>query len=237
MTTTGLVFHRRIAYSDRELYRALMDYLDHTYVFVKLEIDQWLGKDRVIYSRRDRCESDLLNSVLSAEELWFDGFFEDWTDCTTISVKNICSEFIFKNGSLIGKHRKTMIRDMVKTEINHGSLIVNVKFNPILKQVIAGGRKKVKGIKPLSCFSQKRTSVELKEGDLCYFCWNTKNPYVANPAYVFRKLASSYIIIFFSHQKNGTETSKLEINTGRFINATADELGKTPEQAVLQRFC
>jgi hypothetical protein len=230
-------YHRTRPYSDRELYSAIMAYLENNFVFRKLEIDQWLGEERVVFKYRENYDLSLFKCGKSTEEIWCDGDLEDWHTCTQIMVKNICSEFIFKNSAAVGKHRKTLIRDIVKAETSCGELIETIKFNPTLKKLIDNGRKTMKGIKPLHYASNKRVNVELNEGDLCYFCWNTKNPYVANPAYVFRKSGGSYLIIFFTNQYNGLETSKPEINMGRFINAPADELGITPEQAVLQRFC
>ena len=231
------IYHRTRPYSDRELYSAIMAFLEDKFVFRKLEIDQWLGEDRIIFKHRDDYEPEIFNCGKSTEEIWSDGELEDWHTCTPINVKNICSEFILKNCAVVGKNRKSLIRDIVKAEISHGALIETIRFDPILKKLIDGGRKKVNGIKPLHYASNKRVTIELNEGDLCYFCWNAKNPYVANPAYVFRKVGGSYIIIFFTNQSKGSETSKPEINVGRFINAPADELGLTPEQAVLQRFC
>lgn len=231
------IYHSTHPYSDKELYSALMAYLEHEFVFKTLEIDQWLGDERIIYKHRSHYNTASFKSSKNTEEIWYDGEFEDWKTCTSMSIKNICSEFIFKYGAAISKNQKALIKDIIKAEITYGTLVETIKFNPTLKMLIDNGRKTVKGIKPLHYASNKRVNVQMNEGDLCYFCWNTKNPYVANPAYVFRKIGSSYILLFFSNQSKGTETSKLEINMARFINVPADELGLTPEQAVLQRFC
>lgn len=231
------IYHRTRPYSDQELYSAIMAYLEDQFVFRKLEIDHWLGDKRVIYQHKDRYQPELFNAGKSAEELWHDREFEDWTTCTDKTVKYICSEFMFKNCLAVPKNRKAMIKAIIKAEIDHGELIETIKFNPILKQLIDSGRRKVTGVKPLLYASHKRMKVELNEGDLCYFCWNTKNPYMANPAYVYRKSGGSYVLIFFTNLYQGKETSKVEINLGDFINAPADELGLTPEQAVMQRFC
>jgi hypothetical protein len=232
-----LTYHRSRPYSEQELYLALMAYLEHNYVFRKLEIDQWLGDDRIIYKHKEEYDPADFSLGKSSEELWSDGVFEDWRVCTPMAVKNVCSEFLFRNSAKAGKNRKTLLKDVVTAEINHGSLVETIKFNPLLKQLIDKGRYKVTGVKPLLYTSNKREKIELSEGDTCYFCWNTKNPYVANPAYVFRKAGGSYIIIFFTNLSKGTETGKPEINMARFINAPADEIGLTPEQAVMQRFC
>jgi len=231
------IYHRTRPYSDKELYSAIMAYLEGNFVFRKLEIDLWLGNNRIMYLHRHNYDAKVFDSAKSAEELWNDGEFEDWKTCTPIFIKNICSEFILKNTGLVGKGRKSLVKNIVTAEVEHGSLVETVKFNPLLKQLIDSGRQQVKGIKPLSYGSHKRVKVEINEGGLCYFCWNSKNPYIANPAYVFRKSGGSYILIFFSNQHKGSESRKLEINMARFINAAADELGLTPEQAVLQRFC
>lgn len=231
------IYHRTRPYSDRELYSALMAYLESKFIFRKLEMDHWLGDQRIIYTKKDNYVTDLLNSGKSAEELWHNREFEDWTTYTDKTVKYICSEFMLENCATVGKNRKALIKEIIKAEIEQGALTETIKFNPILKQLIESGRKKTCGIKPLLYGSHKRVKVELNEGDFCYFCWNTKGPYVANPAYVYRKCGGSYVIIFFSNLYKGSETTKPEVNIGDFINAPADELGLTPEQAVLQRFC
>lgn len=234
---SATVYQRSRPLSDKELYEAIISYLDHQFVFRKLEIDIWLGDERVIYQPKDRYHEEIFSAGKSAEELWYDGEFEDWATCTNKTVNRICSEFMIKHWRVVPQNRKAGIKAIVTAEITRGQLIKVVKFNPALKQRIDVGRKRVSGVKSLRYCSNKRVKVDLNEGDVCYFCWNTKNPYIANPAYVFKKSAGSYVLIFFTNVSRAKETEKEAPNMARFIGVPADELGLTPEQAVLQRFC
>src|SRR6185437_8396365 len=130
------IFHRTRPYSDRELYLAVMAYLENRYVFRKLEINQWWGVEQIIFKRKDEYDPEVFNSGKTTEEIWNDGEFREWRSITPIIIKNICSEFIFQNGTLIGKNRKTLIKNMISAEVSHGSLIETIKFNPIIKKLI-----------------------------------------------------------------------------------------------------
>lgn len=230
------VYHRTRPYSDRELYAALMSYLDNRFLFRRLEIDQWLDDDRIIFKRKGEHITSVLNSGMTAEELWETGNLEDWATYSPMTAKNICSEFMFQNSLTVARGRKTLIRSMIKAEIEQGEITKTIRFEPKLKALIEAGRQRVTGIKPLPYGSQNRIKIELNQGDSCFICYRNQAPYMANPAYVYKKLSGSYLVIFFSNRLKGTETSKTDINAARFINASADELGLTPEQAVLQRF-
>ena len=229
------IYHRIRPYSEKELYRAITTYLEDTFIFRRLEIDQWLGNDKIIFRENDGF-STKLNSGKSAEELWHDGVFEDWATYSEKTAHNLSSEFFFKNTQTVGMDRRRLVKQIIRTEIEQGARTETIKFNPVLKQLINSGRQKVKGVKPLPFGSHKRRNVDLSEGDLCYFCWNITSPHVANPAIVFKKYERCYSLIFFSNQHKGCETNKPEINMGRFITADADELGLTPEQAILQHY-
>jgi len=229
------IYKRTRLYSEKELYRAIVTYLQDNFVFRRLEIDQWLGNDRIIFVDKNFRFLSKLNSKNSAEELWYDGVFEDWGTYSEKMVNYIFSEFFLFNTQAVGTNRKRLIKQIIRDEIEHGSLTETIKFNPVLKKLIGIGRQKRNGVKPLPFGSHKRRKIDLNVGDLCFFCWNTKSPYVANPAVVFKKHDGFYTLIFFSNENRDFETSKLEINMGRFITADADELGITPEQAILQR--
>lgn len=231
------IIHHTHRYSDQELFSVITSYLEREFVFKKLELELWLGNDRVIFKRRDDYDSDLFTNGKCAEELWHDGEFENWKTCTPLALKNIFKEFIFRRGAALGKGRTRYIMDILKAETSYGSMIETIHFNPKLKDLINLGRGYAKNIKPLNSNNSKRVNILLNEEDECYFCWSTKRPYVANPAFVFKKLAGSYIIIFFYNESKGVETSKQKINMARFINAPSDEIGTTPQQAILQRFC
>src|SRR4051812_6699046 len=72
------VYHRTRPYSDHELYMAIMAYLEHDFVFRKLEIDEWLGDDRILYKHKEKYDAADFTSGKTSEELWSDGAFEDW---------------------------------------------------------------------------------------------------------------------------------------------------------------
>jgi len=230
------IYHRTRPYSERELYQAVVTYLEDNFIFRRLEIDQWLGNDKIIFREKDDALIEKLTSGKSAEELWYDGVFEDWATHSKKTTHDLFSEFFFTNTQTVGKNRKRLVTQIIRDEIEQGALTETIKFSPVLKKIIGIGRQKEKGVRPLPFGSHKRRNIELNEGDVCYFSWQTTSPYVANPAFVFKKHQHSYSIIFFSNLHNGSETSKLEINMVRFITPQANELGVTPEQAILQHY-
>lgn len=227
---------RPILLNEASLLQAVNTFLNKNYLFRKLEIEQWLGLDQILYTRKDEVLSERLQTM-TAETLWHEGDLEDWATYKPNKVDHFYENFMWENMQAVGFKRKKLIKNMIREIISTSQMTETIRFDPKLKTVIEMGRQKVQSVKPLQFSSSERKPVSLEEGEACFLNWYSKTPYIANPAFVFKKYENSYRLLFFTNAAESGETSKLVINSARFLTVPADELGKTPEQAVLQRFC
>ena len=222
--------------TESELYDALVNYLQRTYVFRQFEIDLWLGDNSIKYLRQDSYKLKKFDEKLSAEMLWHEGHTCEWNSFSDQKLNGMYDGFLWENMEHAGQNRKRLIQEMIKEIIQSGKLVTKMPFNPLMKVLIEEGRICIRGsFRPLSYGSARRESITLEAGDRCYFSHHRAG--VVNSAFVYRKNFNSYTLIVFSNQQEGLETRNLSVNTAYFFTANTNEIGLTPEQAAEQKYC
>jgi len=226
---------KRPALMEDELRSAIQTYLDNNFLFRKLDIDQWMDGG-IRYIERDVFHETALAADRKGEVLLEEGVFEDWRTFTAKSVNYLCGEFLWQNLTNLGAGKKKLIKTIITELVEKTGPTIVIKSDPIIESLIKMGRKNVKAIKPLTYNSGKRVAVDLQAGQTCFVCTDRSAPFIASPAYVLKKFENAYRIMFFTNVKDYGESKNLSVNQIICLTVQANELGNTPEQAVLQKW-
>jgi hypothetical protein len=235
MNTFNTKRRKRVALTEDELRATIQTYLAGNFYFRKLEIDKWMDGG-IRYAEKDIFNQTDLASDRKAEQLLEEGFFESWRTFTEKSVNYLCGEFLWQNLASLGAGKKKLIKTIIADLVEKTDLTVAIKSDPILESLIKTGRKRVKGIKPLPYSSNKRVAVDLQSGQTCFVCTDRSGPFISSPAYVLKKFENAYRIMFFTNVEDYGESKNLLVNQIICLTVQSNELGITPEQAVLQKW-
>jgi hypothetical protein len=218
------------------------DFLLKNFTFRKLGIYEFFGNKEIPVFWTTKTDSSYLDKIDNCDdpcELLDEQVFSDWAILNNRGLNCIFSEFRY--AELMSKFKVNLTSSEIKLKIKYlieqTNIAKTISFNPFLKSLIAEGRYKVKNIKPLSMTDPRRQNITARKGDKLYICKDVKPPFVANPCYVTNDIGlNTYRVIFFTNVKSYWEDTKMtKINGWGFATVDADELGRTPEEAVRQK--
>lgn len=219
---------------EKDLYEMVFSFLNEQYVFRHIQLYDFFDNTEPIikYTHVSNYNSEV-DTVDEPCKLLDRRCFQYWNDYTKNSTKLLADEFIWKNLKLHSK--RTLIKNAIAEIIANGDIVKTIKFNPFLKEIINSGRVKVSVSKSRFCSSHDRITM-VRSGDQVFVCDKSLSPYIANPGYVISaSVTGTYRIMQFLNLDNDSRpTNKLRINGWSFFTANKDEIGLTPEDAVMQ---
>lgn len=220
---------------------ALENFLSENFVFRRLQIHEFFDNKNAPILWTARNDSEYLAQVDHTPDsctLLDDRFFSNWAKFNNEGLNLIYDELLYRQIWSRAKIRLKAIevKSTIKYLVKETNVTKTIAFNPVLKQLIAEGRHHVKHTKPLKYGDPLRTNIKAKKRDSLYVCKDEKPPYIANPCYVLATSGNNTyrIMAFTSLNAKFEETKAKKINGWCFVTVDANELGRTPEEAVLQ---
>jgi hypothetical protein len=214
-----------------------LKFLTENYVFRQLEIYDLFDNDRIFWThKKSRYYRPEIDSYDEPCILLDEHKFHDWADFDKKHVKYFSDEFQIYNLRHNIKFKVTDIKRVINDLIVSKQVVKKISFNPVLKECVKEGRTKITRLKPLHSSSEKREPIKANVGEKLYICKSSKPPYISSPCYIIKAADfGSYRVMFFTNlDKELSETTKIDINGWGFTTAYANELGRTPSEAVLQ---
>lgn len=218
----------------------LFTFLNETFVFRTLEIYSFFNhpSQRIFFDFRSRVNLNKIDNNDEPCSLLDEQEFDNWHELNKDSYMLILSEFDFylmkNNFSWKCRKRDTIMQMevLIKQE-----LVRTINFPLELKLLINGGRKKVLGNRRK--LNSKREAIRITPGNSYFLCTNDSSN-IANPCYVLNmgkpEIVNSYRVIYFTDVKDTfISGKKTEINGWGFCTVFKNELGTTPEQALINK--
>lgn len=204
--------------------------------FVKFEIYNYFNNNKIywahskamIFQNMEYTDKDAFKMIDTIKSKNWAVYNEKST------LKYIASEFkLFSHIISNQKHKVADIKVAVKSILDSEKLVQKIEFNPLISDLINEGRHRVKNVYPQEIKYRQNISAEI--GDKVYLCDSSNN--IANPAYVIGNFANEklHIAYFTNLNSDYIETQNLKINGWALIGASKNEVGLTPEQAIINR--
>jgi len=223
------------------LENAVRKYLDDNFIFRMFEIDKWLY-NRFIFRYKHKHKqgvesfSERLDiDFLSSSEL------NSWTIVSDRAIDYFLSDFswhIIKEYKVLAgtKGKKKVIKDLMLSMITN-DLHKVVHFDKRIEPMFALNRIKVSNTKVLPI--NKRTPVYPGIGETCYIFRGSGSSKIVDPCFIYEKDEDNkmFKVMYFTNFGDyHLPTKKLKINGYGFTSVYPTEIGKTPEEAVMNKF-
>lgn len=214
---------------------AVRNYLEDNFTFRMFEIDKWLNNKQIIRYKRKQ-DVELLKDELDFEFLC--SGLNSWNIVGKHTIDYFLSEFLWQGGNrvLTKTKSKKEIKGLMLSLISN-DLHETVRFDRRIEPMFSLKRIKVNKIKAIPI--NKRIPVDVNVGDVCYIYRDSGSSNIVDPCFIYEKNEDNtmFKIMFFTNFGDySIQTKKLDINGYGFHSVYPTEIGRTPEEAVMNRF-
>lgn len=212
---------------------SIYSYLKKHFIFRKIGLCEYFKENQIFWNFRDEpFESDPDTDPC---DFLRKGLFENWIAFSQSGLKRFAEKFLMEDHRFRRRYTITQVKEAIILAIEEQT--TTIQFDPLLAECINEGRHKVTKVTPLRNTDSDRKRITLRKGQKCYLSESFCKPYLANPAYVYKDFGDdSYGVIFFINvNKEGQRTNRIKVNDWDFAKVYGNDVGLTPEQAVLQR--